>query len=305
MIHKLLDCTFRDGGYYTNWQFDDSLVRLYLSQINLKHVEIGYVCPDRNGFGNVTPETIELFRINLPESALYLISDYPMFFENTARKLYKDLKVDCVRLVVDFDKVENSKPVLEELKLMGYEVSLNISKFNMLENLPDTIKLVDRWECVDVIYLADSLGTVTPDYLRNSLRICQSNTDKKLGFHGHDNKGLASYNSLVALSEGIDLVDCTVCGMGKGSGNAATEEMLHYLGGDSILQLVVEFEELRKEFKWGKNFLYFLASEYKVNPSYIYKMIQNELSVESIAKKIPLLEEEFEFNEEVYNKFCI
>ena len=93
--------------------------------------------------------------------------------------------------------------------------------------------------------------------------------------------------------------------MGKGSGNAATEEMLHYLGGDSILQLVVEFEELRKEFKWGKNFLYFLASEYKVNPSYICKMIQNGLSLESIAKKIPLLEEEFEFNEEVYNRLCI
>ena len=27
---KLLDCTLRDGGYYTNWDFDKNLVRGYL-----------------------------------------------------------------------------------------------------------------------------------------------------------------------------------------------------------------------------------------------------------------------------------
>ena len=26
---KLLDCTLRDGGYYTNWNFDDDLVDTY------------------------------------------------------------------------------------------------------------------------------------------------------------------------------------------------------------------------------------------------------------------------------------
>ena len=26
---KLLDCTLRDGGYYTNWDFDKELVKNY------------------------------------------------------------------------------------------------------------------------------------------------------------------------------------------------------------------------------------------------------------------------------------
>ena len=28
---KILDCTLRDGGYYTNWQYDLNLVNDYLS----------------------------------------------------------------------------------------------------------------------------------------------------------------------------------------------------------------------------------------------------------------------------------
>ena len=28
---EILDCTFRDGGYYTNWDFDGNLVNRYLA----------------------------------------------------------------------------------------------------------------------------------------------------------------------------------------------------------------------------------------------------------------------------------
>ena len=42
---KILDCTLRDGGYYTNWDFDSKLVSDYLKLI--KHlpidiIEVGY-----------------------------------------------------------------------------------------------------------------------------------------------------------------------------------------------------------------------------------------------------------------------
>ena len=30
---KILDCTLRDGGYYTNWDFDGKLVNDYLKLI--------------------------------------------------------------------------------------------------------------------------------------------------------------------------------------------------------------------------------------------------------------------------------
>jgi 4-hydroxy 2-oxovalerate aldolase len=34
MNFKILDCTIRDGGYYTNWEFDEQLIENYLTSIN-------------------------------------------------------------------------------------------------------------------------------------------------------------------------------------------------------------------------------------------------------------------------------
>ena len=45
------------------------------------------------------------------------------------------------------------------------------------------------------------------------------------GFHGHDNIRLAIANSLVAAESGAVLIDTTLFGIGRGSGNAATELM--------------------------------------------------------------------------------
>ena len=30
---KILDCTLRDGGYYTNWDFDKNLVDTYIESL--------------------------------------------------------------------------------------------------------------------------------------------------------------------------------------------------------------------------------------------------------------------------------
>ena len=46
MNYKILDCTLRDGGYYTNWNFSSSLVEKYLSvmsKLPVDEVEIGYI----------------------------------------------------------------------------------------------------------------------------------------------------------------------------------------------------------------------------------------------------------------------
>ena len=49
---KLLDCTLRDGGYYTNWSFDGSFVRELvksLSNANVDIIEMGYKSPLKGG----------------------------------------------------------------------------------------------------------------------------------------------------------------------------------------------------------------------------------------------------------------
>ena len=42
---KILDCTIRDGGYYTNWDFDQDIVKTYLESFNhlpIEYLEVGY-----------------------------------------------------------------------------------------------------------------------------------------------------------------------------------------------------------------------------------------------------------------------
>ena len=42
---KILDCTLRDGGYYNNWDFSNSLISSYLksmSSVGVEYVEIGF-----------------------------------------------------------------------------------------------------------------------------------------------------------------------------------------------------------------------------------------------------------------------
>ena len=46
MKFKILDCTLRDGGYYTNWNFSSEIVNKYLetiSKLPVDIIEIGYI----------------------------------------------------------------------------------------------------------------------------------------------------------------------------------------------------------------------------------------------------------------------
>ena len=50
---KILDCTLRDGGYYTNWDFDRDLVDNYLNAMNalpIDYLEVGYRSPTLSGY---------------------------------------------------------------------------------------------------------------------------------------------------------------------------------------------------------------------------------------------------------------
>jgi isopropylmalate/homocitrate/citramalate synthase len=78
---------------------------------------------------------------------------------------------------------------------------------------------------LDGIYLVDSTGTFTPDDVRAYILEAREYTSRALGFHGHDNLGLAHANSLMAWNCGALHVDGTLMGIGRGGGNASTERL--------------------------------------------------------------------------------
>ena len=50
---KLLDCTIRDGGYYTQWVFLDDIVDHYINSFNhlpVDYLEVGYRSNPLSGY---------------------------------------------------------------------------------------------------------------------------------------------------------------------------------------------------------------------------------------------------------------
>ena len=50
-----------------------------------------------------------------------------------------------------------------------------------------------------------------------------------IGFHGHNNLGLANANCLSAIDAGANIIDSSIMGMGRSSGNAITEMLIAIL----------------------------------------------------------------------------
>ena len=92
MSLRLLDCTLRDGGYYNNWEFQDGLVKNYVSKIkrsNIDVVEIGFRFFSSNSFGKFgyTKENIvKSIELNKDQSLAVMINSAELVNEKNYKK---------------------------------------------------------------------------------------------------------------------------------------------------------------------------------------------------------------------------
>jgi homocitrate synthase NifV len=73
--------------------------------------------------------------------------------------------------------------------------------------------------------VADTLSVLDPDDTRALLQALRRVTDLELEFHGHDDLGLATANTLAAIKAGATHASVTVIGLGERAGNAPLEEV--------------------------------------------------------------------------------
>ena len=77
---------------------------------------------------------------------------------------------------------------------------------------------------------ADTLGLLDPFGAYESIKRVREETDLPIEFHGHDDVGLATANTLAAIRAGALHASVTVLGLGERAGNAALEEVVVALG---------------------------------------------------------------------------
>jgi homocitrate synthase NifV len=73
--------------------------------------------------------------------------------------------------------------------------------------------------------IADTLSVLDPDDTRALISAIRATTDLELEFHGHDDLGLATANTLSAIKAGATHASVTVIGLGERAGNAPLEEV--------------------------------------------------------------------------------
>lgn len=80
---------------------------------------------------------------------------------------------------------------------------------------------------INRIRLADTVGVWDPFLTYETLRwIREQFPDLPLGFHAHNDLGMAVANTIAAIRAGVASVDVTVNGLGERAGNAALEEVI-------------------------------------------------------------------------------
>jgi homocitrate synthase NifV len=73
---------------------------------------------------------------------------------------------------------------------------------------------------------ADTLGSMEPFGVYETFRKLRASSDLELEFHGHDDLGLATANTLASIRCGANHASVCVPGLGERAGNAALEEVV-------------------------------------------------------------------------------
>lgn len=90
------------------------------------------------------------------------------------------------------------------------------------------------------IRIADTVGILSPSKTKKLFEALLTVVPgSSLEFHGHNDLGMATANTLTALETGVDFVSITVNGIGERAGNAAMEE---------VVMAIKETTELRCDF---------------------------------------------------------
>lgn len=214
---KILDCTLRDGGYYTNWDFSSEVVKTYIETTNklpVDYLEVGY----RNKptkeymgkFGYTPVSILKKLRKSSNKKLAVMLNEKSTLPEDLDELLtpIKGL-TDMVRLAVDPKNFERAVVLAKAVKAMGFEVAFNtmyMSKWSteykgFLDNLSEINGVAD------LFCMVDSFGGITPSEVRDITAKVKANTTSAVGFHGHNNLQLGLINTMTAIKCGVDFVD--------------------------------------------------------------------------------------------------
>ncbi len=304
---NILDCTLRDGGYYNNWDFNEINIQKYLNLINqtpIKFIELGFRFSEKLKLKGKTAYTDEnlINNLKIPKniSIGVMVNASDLIGQkksplNICKRLFpkiKRSKIKFVRFACHHEEVFLLSDCLKWLKQNQIRVFVNIMQISEIKRnqIRKICNFLNRKS--DILYLADSLGSLTINQLKKIVHLFKRYWKLDLGIHAHNNLDLALKNSIQANKLGVVWIDSTITGMGRGPGNTTTEEVIKEKFGINKFKKFKSsstfkfFSNLKKEYKWGTNEYYKYAAKNKIHPTYIQEILSDERYKKSNYKKI-------------------
>lgn len=228
----LLDTTLRDGSYSNNFSFtlDDtfSIVRA-LDVAGIGFVEVGHgvgLNASAAGHGDALHSDVEYASVAATAAkkskvGVFCISEIANEDNVSA---VADVGIDFVRVGSNVDAVKSSERMIKHCRSRGLRVFANYMKSYAMPPR-EFAEQVCRSEDygAEAVYIVDSAGGMFDKQIQEYFDAIRARTNIEIGFHGHNNLGLAVSNSLYSVDIGVKYVDVSLQGLGRSAGNTPAE----------------------------------------------------------------------------------
>ena len=235
---KILDATIRDGSYAIDFKFTlkdvkDLVIRS--EKIGMEYIEVGHGLglnasgPDHGVALHTDAEYIDA-AVSVRKKAKLGMFCIPKIARLEDIDLAKEHGLDFLRVGVNVTEYENAEPYVRKAHELGFWTTVNYMKSYAVppEVFAERAAAAAGWGA-DCVYIVDSAGCMLPEELTNYIEAVRAKCSVALGFHGHNNLGLAVENTIHCVKQGMEFIDVTFQGLGRSVGNASTEQVIMLL----------------------------------------------------------------------------
>ena len=258
------DPTLRDGNHAARHQLTEDNIRKYCiaaDAAGVPNVEVGH----GNGLGAssmlvgealVSDERIiTIARENLKKANLtmHVIPGFATIKRDLIKAI--DLGVDVFRVashVTEADICQRHIEYVRKANKTAYGI-LMMSHMASIDKLVEEARKMQDYGA-EALVIMDSSGTYFPEDVTARITALVEGLDIPVGFHGHNNLGMGTANSVAAIRAGATILDASIRGFGAGAGNTQLEVLvavLHRLGyqtGIDLYKLLDTADLAGKEF---------------------------------------------------------
>lgn len=114
---------------------------------------------------------------------------------------------------------------------LGVRISLEDASRAQPSDIELVIDMLSKYP-IDTVTICDTAGALLPEEahdLTRWLAVRINNQTTKIGWHGHNDKGLALANALASARGGANVLSGSFLGIGERAGNVALEQILYLL----------------------------------------------------------------------------